>query len=123
MAQVTGLKRVPRVVVDPSAASTGAAVFGRNRRPTVCLHAGLLAGRATAPEDFEAVLLHELAHIRNGDVTLTYATIALWRTFIAAVSFLTRWASESSSSTRTPRKRRPTRSRFLGGVPSSSRLP
>ncbi|MDF3294348.1 M56 family metallopeptidase [Streptomyces sp. RB6PN23] len=85
LAQVAGLKRMPRVVVDPSAASTSAAVFGRNGRPTVCLHGGLLARRATAPTDFQAVVLHEMAHIRNGDVTLTYATVALWRTFIAAV--------------------------------------
>ncbi len=85
LAAVAGLARVPRVVVDPGTASTGAVVFGSNRRPTVCLHGGLLARRATAPRDFEAVLLHELAHIRNGDVTLTYATVALWRTFIAAV--------------------------------------
>ncbi|KPH97538.1 peptidase M48 Ste24p [Actinobacteria bacterium OV450] len=85
LAQVTGLKRMPRVVVDPSAASTGAAVFGRTGRPTVCLHGGLLARRTAVPEDFDAVLLHELAHIRNRDVTLTYATVALWRTFIAAV--------------------------------------
>ncbi|MFE1199225.1 M48 family metallopeptidase [Streptomyces olivaceoviridis] len=85
LAQVTGLKRMPRVVVDPSAASTGAAVFGRTGRPTLCLHGGLLARRTAVPEDFTAVLLHELAHIRNRDVTLTYATVALWRTFIAAV--------------------------------------
>ncbi|MFE4599833.1 M48 family metallopeptidase [Kitasatospora indigofera] len=85
LTELAGLTRVPRVVVDPFAASTGAAVFGSNRRPTVRLHGGLLARRAVAPEDFEAVLLHELAHIRNGDVTLTYATVALWRTFVAAV--------------------------------------
>ncbi|MFF2780583.1 M56 family metallopeptidase [Streptomyces sp. NPDC058052] len=85
LAQVTGIKRMPRVVVDPFATSTGAAVFGRTGRPTMCLHGGLLARRAAAPEDFEAVLLHELAHIRNRDVTLTYATVALWRTFIAVV--------------------------------------
>lgn len=85
LAQMTGIKRMPRVVVDPFATSTGAAVFGRTGRPTMCLHGGLLARRAAAPEDFEAVLLHELAHIRNRDVTLTYATVALWRTFIAVV--------------------------------------
>ncbi|MFH9749073.1 M48 family metalloprotease [Streptomyces anulatus] len=88
LAQMTGIKRMPRIVVDPFApfaTSTGAAVFGRTGRPTMCLHGGLLARRAAAPEDFEAVLLHELAHIRNRDVTLTYATVALWRTFIAVV--------------------------------------
>ncbi|MFC5720966.1 M48 family metalloprotease [Streptomyces gamaensis] len=82
-AAVAGLTRVPRVVVDPAAASTGAVVFGSNRRPTVCLHGGLLTRRHTDPEGFRAVLLHELAHIRNGDVTLTYVTVAVWRAFVA----------------------------------------
>ncbi|MFI7649281.1 M48 family metalloprotease [Micromonospora sp. NPDC049460] len=85
LAASAGLARTPNVVVDPAAASTGAVVFGRNRRPTVCLHGGLLARRATDPEAFRAVLLHEFAHIRNGDVTLAYATVAVWRVFLAVV--------------------------------------
>ncbi|MEX2983330.1 M48 family metalloprotease [Streptomyces sp. C36] len=84
-AAVAGLARVPRVVVDPAAASTGAVVFGSNRRPTVCLHGGLLARRRTAPEGFRAVLLHEMAHIRHGDVTVTYVTVAVWRAFVVVV--------------------------------------
>ncbi|RGC67765.1 heat shock protein HtpX [Micromonospora sp. MW-13] len=85
LAAAAGLARVPRVVVDPGAASTGAVVFGRNRRPTMCLHGGLLARRTTDPDSFRAVLLHELAHIRNGDVTITYLTVALWRVFVGMV--------------------------------------
>ncbi|WP_377267965.1 M48 family metallopeptidase [Peterkaempfera sp. SMS 1(5)a] len=85
LAAAAGLSRLPRIVVDPAAASVGALVFGRNRRPTVCLHGGLLTCRDTDPERFRAVLLHEFAHIRNGDVTLTYATVALWRVYLAAV--------------------------------------
>ncbi|MFC4011306.1 M48 family metalloprotease [Nonomuraea purpurea] len=84
-AAVAGLDRLPRVVVDPAAASTSAVVFGSNRRPIVCLHGGLLARRNTDPTAFRAVALHEFAHIRNGDVTLTYTTIAVWRVFMALV--------------------------------------
>ncbi|MEU8036899.1 M48 family metalloprotease [Streptosporangium sp. NPDC049078] len=84
-AVVAGLDRLPRVVVDPAAASTSAVVFGSNRRPIVCLHGGLLARMSTDPTAFRAVVLHEFAHIRNGDVTITYATIAVWRGFIALV--------------------------------------
>ncbi|WP_405108485.1 M48 family metalloprotease [Micromonospora sp. NBC_01405] len=80
-----GLARVPRVVVDPGTAATGAVVFGRNHRPTLCLHGGLLARRTTDPDGFRAVLLHELAHVRNGDVTVTYITVALWRVFVGMV--------------------------------------
>ncbi|GHF42020.1 hypothetical protein GCM10010218_23890 [Streptomyces mashuensis] len=85
LSATAGLPRPPRVVVDPAAASTGAVVFGSNRRPVVCLHGGLLTRRHTDPAGFRAVLLHELAHIRNKDVTLTHATIALWRAFVAVV--------------------------------------
>ncbi|MFD9405773.1 M48 family metallopeptidase [Streptomyces sp. NPDC059989] len=85
LAATAGLARMPRIVVDPATASTGAVVFGSNRRPTVCLHGGLLARRSGDPEGFRAVLLHEFAHVRNGDVTLTYATVAVWRVFVALV--------------------------------------
>jgi Zn-dependent protease with chaperone function len=85
LAVSVGLARPPRFVVDPVAASTGAVVFGRTRRPVVCLHGGLLARRHADPGRFRTVLLHEMAHIRNGDVTITYATVALWRAFLALV--------------------------------------
>ncbi|MBE9375899.1 M48 family metalloprotease [Saccharopolyspora sp. HNM0983] len=84
-AQTAGLVRMPRIVVDPAAASTDAVVFGSNRRPTVCLHGGLVARAGDDPERFRAVVLHELAHIRHGDVTLTYTTVAMWRVFLGAV--------------------------------------
>ncbi len=85
LAAVAGLACAPRYVVDPAATSSGAVVFGSNRRPTVCLHGGLLARRVTDPDRFRAVVLHELAHIRNGDVTLTYATVSAWRVFVVLV--------------------------------------
>lgn len=83
LTRTAGVARAPRFVVDPTAASTGAVVFGRTRRPTVCLHGGLLVRRHTDPAGFRAVLLHELAHIRNGDITITYLTVALWRVYLA----------------------------------------
>ncbi|MFE3515480.1 M48 family metallopeptidase [Streptomyces sp. NPDC059166] len=77
--------RPPRVVVDPAASSVSAVVFGRTRRPVICLHGGLLAIHRSDQQRFQAVLLHELAHIANRDVTLTYLTVALWRAFLALV--------------------------------------
>ncbi|MEE1800511.1 M56 family metallopeptidase [Streptomyces sp. JV176] len=85
LAETAGLARLPRVVVDRASVTTGAVVFGRNRRPVVCLYGGLLACRATDPERFRAVLLHEFAHIANRDITVTYGTVALWRVFLALV--------------------------------------
>lgn len=66
------------------AATPSAAAFGRWGSPTVLLHGGLLVQRARDPEGFRFVVLHELAHIRNRDVGIAYATEALWR----AVAFL-----------------------------------
>lgn len=85
LVRTAGLSRAPRFVVDPVAATPSAVVFGRLRRYTVCLHGGLLARRATDPDGFRGVVLHELAHIRNRDVDVTYATVALWRAFLIGV--------------------------------------
>ncbi|MFJ8389408.1 M56 family metallopeptidase [Streptomyces sp. NPDC094438] len=75
----------PRIVVDPSATTASAVVFGTRSSATVRLDGGLLVRLSTEPERFRAVVLHELAHIRNGDIAVTYATVALWRVFLAAV--------------------------------------
>ncbi|MEV8414208.1 M48 family metalloprotease [Streptomyces niveus] len=82
---VAGLARSPRFVVDPAAHTPSAVVFGRWRRYTVCLHGGLLVRRLADPAGFRGVVLHELAHIRNRDVDITYATVALWRVFLAVL--------------------------------------
>ncbi|MCX4458721.1 M56 family metallopeptidase [Streptomyces sp. NBC_01728] len=72
----------PHFLVAPGALTAGAVVFGRFGQYAVCLHAGLLARRASDPKMFEAVILHELAHIRNHDVDIAYFTVALWRVFL-----------------------------------------
>ncbi|MFG3114715.1 M48 family metalloprotease [Streptomyces sp. NPDC048197] len=86
LVEVAGLSgRPPRFVIAPAEVTAGAVVFGRLRRHTVCLHGGLVARRRQDPAGFRAVVLHELAHIRNRDVDVTYATVALWRVFLVAV--------------------------------------
>lgn len=77
----TGSSRV-RFRVDPGRTTAGAVVYGRTGRYTVCLHAGLLTLRTTDPERFRAVVLHELAHVRNRDVDFAYSSTVLWRTFV-----------------------------------------
>ncbi|MEV0411464.1 M56 family metallopeptidase [Streptomyces sp. NPDC050448] len=88
---IAGLARPPRFVVDPAASTAGAVAFGRWRRPTVCLDGGLVATSDTHRDRFRAVVLHELAHLRNGDTGVTYATIALGRVFFVLV--LLPWAA------------------------------
>lgn len=88
-------------MLDPYDPRCGATVFGRFGRNTVRIGAGLVslhgAGlvRASSPagpgtgnpelEAFRGVMLHELNHIANRDVGLTYATVALWRSFLIVV--------------------------------------
>ncbi|MFF9206436.1 M48 family metalloprotease [Streptomyces sp. NPDC014986] len=74
-----------RFVLDPYNMRSSAVVFGRFGRCTVSLHSGLVSRRQAEPEMFRGVVLHELNHVVNRDVGLTYATIALWRAFVAAV--------------------------------------
>ncbi|WP_194833391.1 M48 family metallopeptidase [Nocardia sp. XZ_19_369] len=82
---VAGLRRTPGFVIDPRADTVSAVVFGRLGRYTVCLDAGLVARSAAGPDVLRDVVLHELAHIRNRDVDITYATVALWRAFLLCV--------------------------------------
>jgi hypothetical protein len=85
LAQTAGLHRTPRLVVDPTAATMGAVAYGLPRRHTVCLHGGLVTRMRSDPEGFRAVVLHELAHIRNKDVGITYATVATWRVYLVVL--------------------------------------
>src|SRR5262249_56113988 len=63
-------------------ACTGLA-FGLPGRRFVAISGGLATKLWTDPGVFRAVVLHELAHLRNGDVDKTYATVAVWWSFVA----------------------------------------
>lgn len=77
-----GLRQAPEFLLDPASTRAGGVAFGRRRRPVVCLDAGLVALVDRDRATFDAVVLHELAHVRNGDVATTYATLAVWRAFL-----------------------------------------
>ncbi|GAB3165165.1 M48 family metalloprotease [Microbispora hainanensis] len=77
--------RVPELFMAPATTSRSASVFGTDGRPRLLLNGGLVACRTADPRTFDAVVLHELAHVANRDLTITYATVALWRTFIVLI--------------------------------------
>jgi hypothetical protein len=77
-----GLRRPPVFLLDPASPRAGGLAFGRRRRTYVCLDAGLVAAAGRDRPAFDAVVLHELAHVRAGDVPVTYLTIAVWRAFL-----------------------------------------
>ncbi|WP_371495520.1 M48 family metalloprotease [Kitasatospora sp. NBC_00374] len=85
LVRIAGLRAVPDFLVDPARFDRAAAAFGRAGRRSVCLYAGLVNSRTSDPAGFRAVVLHELAHIRNRDVDFGYAVTALWRVFMVLV--------------------------------------
>jgi Zn-dependent protease with chaperone function len=79
-----GLRREPRWVWNPLQPTATGVAFGHPGRYAVGLTGGLVVRHATDPDGFRAIIRHELAHIRNRDVGLTYATLALWYAFLLA---------------------------------------
>jgi Zn-dependent protease with chaperone function len=79
-----GLKKAPTFLLDRAKVRAGGVAFGTHRRKYVALNVGMMALRRMEPESFRAIVLHELAHVRN-DVSITYATLAIWRAFIVAI--------------------------------------
>ncbi|MFJ8584048.1 M48 family metalloprotease [Streptomyces sp. NPDC093595] len=69
-------------LLDPGV--TGLA-FGRRGRRYVMLSRGLLHLYDTDPTAFRAVVLHELAHLRNRDVDIAFLTDSAWRIYLPAL--------------------------------------
>jgi len=84
LARAAGLREEPRWVWAPLKQSATGVAFGFPGHYAVGLTGGLVVKQATDPDGFRAVVRHELAHIRNRDVGLTYATLALWYAFLLA---------------------------------------
>jgi Zn-dependent protease with chaperone function len=79
-----GLPSPPLFVVNPlNPTSTGLA-FGRLGRYYIVLNAGLVTRFSKDRPAFRAVLLHELAHLRNADVDKTYFSLAIALAFLIA---------------------------------------
>jgi len=78
------LRRMPTFLVCPNSGAAIGMAMGTSRRPYVVLMAGLLSRYRRDPAAFTAVLRHELAHLRNGDVGKTYFALAVWWAFVLA---------------------------------------
>ncbi len=82
LVRTAGLQHAPTFLLAPFNRTPGGMAFGRWRRAYVRLNAGLVPLFRTDRAAFRAVVLHELAHLRNRDVYKTYLTIAGWRAFL-----------------------------------------
>ncbi len=77
-----GLARPPIFLWNPLSPISSAIAFGRPGRYYVALHGGLVTRFYTDQPAFRAVMLHELAHLRNADVSKTYFAVAAWQAFV-----------------------------------------
>lgn len=81
------LTPVPCIVWNPLKFTCSPQVFGRLGRYHIALTGGLVILFSTNQTAFRAIMLHELAHLRNRDVNKTYFAIAIWWTFVAVALF------------------------------------
>jgi Zn-dependent protease with chaperone function len=98
LAREAGLDEEPRWLWNPLDPSPTGLAFGRPGHHSVALNGGLVTRQFADPPAFRAVVRHELAHLRNRDVDLTYATVALWYAFllVGVVPFLVTIADEGA---------------------------
>jgi Zn-dependent protease with chaperone function len=71
-------------LLQPLNARLSAFAFGRPGRRFVAVSGGAAVAAVRKPAAFDAVILHELAHIKNRDIDQTYLTLAIWRAFVVA---------------------------------------
>lgn len=72
-----------RFVVNLTNQRMGGLAFGHVGRRYVLLHRGLVNLAHTDRPAFRAIVLHELAHIRNRDLDVAYLTVLLLRAYLA----------------------------------------
>ena len=80
----------PRVFWNPLDTSSGGLAFGHPGRYSIAIGGGLVVKHTTDRPAFDAIVRHELAHIRNRDVGITYFTLSTWYAFllVAMLPFL-----------------------------------
>jgi Zn-dependent protease with chaperone function len=71
-------------LLQPLNARLSAFAFGRPGHRFVAVSGGAAVAAVRKPAAFDAVILHELAHIKNRDIDQTYLALAIWRAFVVA---------------------------------------
>ena len=83
LAETAQLPKPPILVWNPLATALPV-VFGRHGRYYVALSGSFVTQHFYTDRDsFRAIMLHEFAHIRNGDIPKTYLTLSLLLGFLA----------------------------------------
>ena len=71
-------------LLQPLNARLSVFAFGRPRRHFLAVSDGAAVAAIRNPAAFDAVILHELAHVKNRDIDQTYLALAIWRAFVVA---------------------------------------
>ena len=71
-------------LLQPLNARLSAFAFGLPGRRRVAVTGGAAIAAVKKPAEFNAVVLHELSHIKNRDIDQTYLALAIWRAFVVA---------------------------------------
>ncbi len=82
LSRKAALRRPPIFLWNPLNSVSSGLAFGRLGRYYVALSGGLAAQFYSDRPAFQAVVLHELAHLRNADIDKTYFAISIWQTFV-----------------------------------------
>ncbi len=82
LCQRAGLTSAPSFVWQPTNSAVSGVAFGRHGRYYVALTGGLVGLFHGDRPGFRAIVLHELAHLRNRDIDRTYLTVASWQAFL-----------------------------------------
>lgn len=90
LCQIAGLREHPTFLTKSLNGTLSGLAFGRPNQYYVVLPGGLVTYFSKNRAIFRAIVLHELAHIRNRDVNKTYFTLAMWWAFVwvAVVPFV-----------------------------------
>ncbi|WP_341358325.1 M48 family metalloprotease [Georgenia sp. M64] len=78
VAAQAGLVPAPELVWNPQDPRTGALALGRPGRYLVRVTPALLGTARRRPATYDAVVRHELAHVRHHDVALAYLALYSW---------------------------------------------
>lgn len=81
LCEESGINKAPIFLVNPTNPVCTGVAFGRFSKNYIAITGGLVTKFFTDKFSFRAVVLHELAHLDNGDIQKTYLSIAIWQSF------------------------------------------
>ena len=91
LCDISGLRQQPKFYLSPyDMTISGGFAFGRRGQYCIALPLGLVKQYSDNLSTFRAIVLHELAHIRNGDIGKTYFALSIGSSFflVCVIPFL-----------------------------------